>query len=79
MLYIDESGKSGFKDPYQPYFVLGGLVVHDSTWQALEADLNDRIDALVPPPRSHDWELHMTHMMNGKGFFKHMSRLGTTV
>jgi hypothetical protein len=73
-LYVDESGKSGLRDPVQPYHVLGGLAVHESTWQAMEADLNVRIDAIVPPPRPHDWELHMTDMVNGKGWFAGMPR-----
>lgn len=40
----------------------------------MEADLNARIDALVPPPRPHYWELHMTDMWNGKGLFAGLSR-----
>lgn len=74
LLYTDESGKSGLKDLRQPFHVLGGLIVQDKQWQAMEVDLNERIDALVPPPRSHLWELHMTDMVNGKGHFKRMSR-----
>jgi hypothetical protein len=73
-LYVDESGKSGLHDPVQPFFVRGGLAVHESTWHAMEADLNARIDGIVPPPRPHDWELHMTDMVNGKGWFRHMPR-----
>jgi Protein of unknown function (DUF3800) len=74
-LYVDESGKSGLHDRVQPYHILGGLVVHETTWHAMESDLNDRIDALVPPPRPHDWELHMTDIHNRKGWFKGMSRV----
>jgi hypothetical protein len=73
-LYVDESGKSGLRDPVQPFFVLGGLAVHESTWLAMEKDLNARIDAIVPPPRPHDWELHMTEIVNGKGHFKGLPR-----
>ena len=73
-LYVDESGKSGLHDPNQPFHVLGGLAVSDNSWLEMEADLNARIDALVPPPRPHDWELHMTDMVNGKGWFKGMAR-----
>ena len=28
LLYLDESGKSGPKDFSQPYYVLGGMIVH---------------------------------------------------
>jgi hypothetical protein len=73
-LYVDESGKSGLHDPVQPFHVLGGMAVHADQWRAMEADLNARIDALVPPPRPHDWELHMTDMWNGKGWFKSTPR-----
>jgi hypothetical protein len=73
-LYVDESGKSGLRDPNQPFHVLGGLAVSDSAWLAMEKDLNQRIDALVPPPRPHEWELHMTDMVNAKGWFKGMPR-----
>jgi hypothetical protein len=73
-LYVDESGKSGLHDPVQPFHVLGGLIVQESKWLAMETDLNARIDAIVPSPRPHDWELHMTEMVNGKGYFKSMRR-----
>lgn len=73
-LYVDESGKSGLHDPVQPFHVLGGLIVEQSKWLAMETDLNARIDAIVPPPRPSDWELHMTEMVNGKGHFSAMRR-----
>jgi hypothetical protein len=71
-LYLDESGKSGPQDFQQPWYVLGGLIVQDSRWHAMEADLNSRIDALVPPPRPETWELHMAHIFHGKSHFKRM-------
>jgi hypothetical protein len=77
-LYVDESGKSGLHDPVQPFHVLGGLIVSESIWQDMEADLNARIDAIVPPPRPFDWELHMTDMVNGKGYFGPMRRQDRT-
>ncbi len=72
LLYVDESGKSGEKDFAQPWYVLGGLVVHESAWQALEGDLNGEIDRIVPPPRPDTWELHMAHIHHRKGFFAGM-------
>ena len=65
-LYLDESGKSGKLDYTQPFYVLGGLAVHESVWLAMETDLNARIDALVPPPRDFHWELHMVELFHGK-------------
>lgn len=70
LLYCDESGKSGLRDLSQPFHVLGGLIVHDSNWLGVEQELNARIDALVPPPRDHKWELHMTDMVNSKGMVR---------
>jgi hypothetical protein len=75
LLYIDEAGKSGARDFTQPYYVLGGMIVHESKWQAIEADLNARIDALVPRgERDHMWELHMAYLFHGKAQFKRMPR-----
>jgi hypothetical protein len=74
LLYTDESGKSGLRDPRQPFHVLGGVVVHDQRWQSVEAALMARIDALVPLPRVPKWELHMTDVANGKKFFAALSR-----
>ena len=74
LLYVDESGKSGLHDPNQPFFVLGGLAVNETTWLAMEKDLNARIDAIVPPPRPDDWELHMTDIAKGKKHFAAMKR-----
>lgn len=76
LLYVDESGKSGAQDFKQPWYVLGGLVVHESAWQAMEADLNREVDRLVPPPREDTWELHMAHLHHRKGAF---SRTPATV
>ncbi len=72
LLYVDESGKSGIFDRSQPFYVLGGLVVHETDWQGIERALNARIDDLVPPPRADDWELHMSLLYHAKGQFKGM-------
>jgi hypothetical protein len=74
VLYVDESGRSGLLDPNQPFHTLGGLAFHDSEWKAIESTLIARVDALVPPPRPPDWELHMAQIFHGKGHFHGMSR-----
>ena len=74
LLYVDESGKSGPLDFSQAYYVLGGLIVHETKWRAMEADLNGRIDILVKPPRPEDWELHGVQLHHGKGRFKSTGR-----
>lgn len=74
VLYVDESGRSGLLDPDQPFHILGGLAFHDSQWKAIERDLIARVDALIPPPRPPDWEIHMAHIFHGKGHFRGMPR-----
>lgn len=72
LLYLDESGKSGPTDYTQPWFVLGGLILPEEDWQSVEADLNAAIDAVVPPPRPDDWELHMSLIAHRKKHFSGM-------
>ncbi|MBS1846399.1 MAG: DUF3800 domain-containing protein [Actinobacteria bacterium] len=72
LLYVDESGKSGPRDYTQPWYVLGGLILPEEKWKAAERDLNEAIDAVVPPPRSDDWELHMTLIAHRKKHFSSM-------
>lgn len=74
LLYVDESGKSGLRDPVQPFYVLGGLAIHDSDWHTVERALIAAVDSLVPPPRPPEWEIHMVQIMYGKGHFKGISR-----
>jgi Protein of unknown function (DUF3800) len=70
LLYVDESGKSGLRDPAQPFHVLAGLAVSETQWRAIEAAMNSRVDQLVPPPRPHEWEIHMVDMVHGTRRFK---------
>jgi len=73
LLYLDESGKSGPTDYTQPWYVLGGLILPEDRWQAVEADLNAAIEAIVPAPRPDDWELHMSLIAHRKKHFSQMS------
>lgn len=73
LLYLDESGKSGPTDYSQPWYVLGGLILPEKDWQAVEKDLNTAIDAVVQPPRPDDWELHMSLIHHRKKHFAGMS------
>lgn len=72
LLYLDESGKSGPTDYTQPWYVLGGLILPEKDWQSVETDLNAAIDAVVPPPRPDDWELHMSLIHHRKKHFAGM-------
>lgn len=72
-LYVDESGKSGPADYAQPWYVLGGLILPEEKWKAVERDLNEVIEAVVPSPRPDDWELHMSLIAHRKKHFSQMS------
>lgn len=72
LLYVDESGKSGPKDFTQPWYVLGGLILPENRWTAVERDLNEAIEAVVPAPRPDDWELHMSLIAHRKKHFSTM-------
>jgi hypothetical protein len=73
LLYLDESGKSGATDFTQPWYVLGGLIIPEEKWKAVEGDLNSAIDEVVPSPRPDDWELHMSLIAHRKKYFSQMS------
>lgn len=76
LVYLDESGQTGtnLNDKAQPLFVLGALVVPESSWLAVEKDLQAAIDKHFPPPRPDDFEIHATEISNPrKGNFKQVS------
>lgn len=72
LIYFDESGNSGtnLADPQQPVFVLGALIVPETTWQAVEADLEKSLDRHLPPPRPVRFEVHAGDLRQGTGDFK---------
>ncbi len=73
LVYFDESGQTGnnLRDPVQPVFVLGALVVPESLWLSVEKDLQGAIERYFPAPRPDDFEIHATEISNPrKGFFK---------
>jgi hypothetical protein len=72
LIYFDESGNSGtnLADPQQPVFVLGALVVPESSWQAVEADLERVLESHYPSPRAAGFEVHAGDLRQGTGDFK---------
>lgn len=72
LIYIDESGNTGnnLDDAQQPLFVLGALVVPETIWLALEADLEAALDHSMPPPRADGFEIHATELRQGTRLFK---------
>ncbi len=69
LLYVDESGKSGLNDPVQPFHIMGGVIVSEQKWLAVEADLLARVDVLFPPPRPDGWEIHAFDIREARGLF----------
>lgn len=72
LLYFDESGNSGnnLADAQQPIFVLGALVVPESSWQAVEAALEEALNVRLPEPRASGFEVHAGDLRQGTGHFK---------
>ena len=72
IIYFDESGNSGvnLRDPQQPFFVLAALIVPEDTWVGLEHDLMVAVDAVFPPPRAEDFEIHASDLRNGGRIFR---------
>jgi Protein of unknown function (DUF3800) len=72
LIYIDESGNTGcnLADPQQPVFVLGALVVPESSWQAIEKELEAAILAHGPSGATADFEIHGGDLRQGTGAFK---------
>jgi hypothetical protein len=68
--YFDESGDSGPKNKYMPWFVLNCLAVHESNWlnvlNSLVALRRELYVSYGIPPRA---ELKGAHFRNGKGTF----------
>ena len=56
LVYLDESGNTGkdLKDLQQPVFVLAALIVPETCWQNLEADLEMSLRSYFPG-ESLDW------------------------
>jgi len=72
LIYLDESGNTGnnLADPQQPVFVLGGLIVPEHTWQAVEIDLERALEHHLPSSSPKDFEMHAGDLRHGTGCFK---------
>lgn len=75
LIYLDESGNTGrnLSDPAQPVFVLGALVVPESSWQSIEADLESAILEHGPEGLDGDFEVHGSDIRQGSSVFKGVS------
>lgn len=72
LVYIDESGNSGnnLGDDEQPIFVLGALIVPESCWQAVEADLEAKLAETFPKVAVEGAEVHAGDLRGSRGCFK---------
>jgi hypothetical protein len=75
LIYIDESGNTGrnLSDPDQPVFVLGALVIPETSWQVIESDLEEAIQLHGPKVENPDFEVHGGDIRQGTGVFKGVS------
>jgi Protein of unknown function (DUF3800) len=75
LIYFDESGNTGtnLHAPQQPIFVLGALIVPETRWLALEAELRAIIEQFFPQPRPADFEVHATELHNARNYCKNFS------
>lgn len=72
LIYFDESRNSGtnLNDPEQPVFVLGALVVPESCWQALEADLEAALAEHFPEIAKGGVEVHSSDLRGNRHAFR---------
>ncbi len=72
LIYFDESGNSGtnLADAQQPVFVLGALIVPETSWQAIEVELERTLDGHFPSPREAGFEVHAGDLRQGTGLFR---------
>lgn len=72
LVYVDESGNTGndLGDSQQPVFLLAALIVPETCWQALEADLVQDIATRFPDVSAAGAEIHAADLRSGRGYFK---------
>jgi len=75
LIYIDESGNTGrnLADSSQPVFVLGALVVPETSWLRIERDLEAAIKSFGPSEVGGEFEIHGGDIRQGSGVFKGVS------
>jgi hypothetical protein len=67
--YVDESG-TGLKDPRNPYFVLGCMVIDSQDWQRIDVEVHALKRRLVSWAKPEDWEIKGRDLRRGDNFFK---------
>jgi hypothetical protein len=75
LIYCDETGNSGnnLDEAAQPVFVLGALIVPESTWMPLETALTATINRRCPHPRDDSFEIKASEIHNPRGYFRAIS------
>lgn len=76
--YIDETGCDGRKlnNPYEPIFVLGGIILRDEGWNKTHNDFSKIISDYFNGSIPSNFEFHSSDLFspNGSGFFAGHSR-----
>lgn len=76
LAYMDESGNTGldFKNPAQPVFVLGSLLVPASDWLSIESELALLVDQHFSEIPEEEREIHTHKLISGSKPFRPFGR-----
>ncbi len=72
LAYLDESGNSGnnLTDSQQPVFCLAALLVPESSWVTIEAELFLEIERFFPDANPDEFEIHAAELISPRGYFR---------
>ena len=72
LTYLDESGNTGLdlKDPQQPVFVLGALIVPTADWISIESELRTAVEQFFGELPEEDQEIHTHKLISGSKPFR---------
>jgi hypothetical protein len=72
LIYLDEAGNTGDRldDPDQPIHVVGGIIIRDENWLAIEMAFNALVGVVVPLKADQTgFEFHASDIFFGHGAF----------
>lgn len=72
LIYLDESGNTGvnLRDSEQPVFTLCALLIPETKWHLIDAEIQNIIESLTPFDFRGDFEIHAKDLRNGTGAWK---------
>ena len=71
LLYLDESGRP--TAPYETYFVVGGIAVHEDDCYPLARAVSRRVKKALPPGEEH-LEVHASRIWAARNEWSHIDR-----